>query len=93
MSGKMSKAVVNFAGKDEVQGVSMSRNLLVRVQVYSESMMALFDPGAIPNVMSHKTVKKLHLRMQPTNRSIKVANCASEKCVGILNEVPISMES
>ena len=41
--------------------------------------------------MSQKMVKKLHLRMQPTNRSIKVANCASEKCVGTLNEVPISL--
>ncbi len=69
----------------------MSRHLLVRVQVYSEPMMALFNSDAIPSIMSHKMVKKLHLRMQPTNRSIKVANCASEKCVGTLNEVPISM--
>ena len=29
--------------------------------------------------------------MQPTNHSIKVANCASEKCVGTLKEIPISM--
>ena len=78
LSGKMGRAVVNFAGKDEVHGVSMSRHLLVRIQVYSESTMSLFDSGAIRNVMSHKMVKKLHLRMQPTNRSIKVANCASE---------------
>ncbi len=69
----------------------MSRHMVVRVQVDSESTMALFDSGAIPNVMSHKMVKKLHLRMQPTNRSIKVANCASEKHVGRLNEVPISI--
>ena len=53
--------------------------------------MALFDSGAIPNVMSHKMVRKLHLCMKPTNRTIKVANCASEKCVGTLNEVTISM--
>ncbi len=59
--------------------------------MYSESTMALYDSGAITNVMSHKMVKKLHLRMQPINRSIKVANCASEKCVGTLNEVPVSM--
>ncbi len=58
---------------------------------YSKSTMELFDSGAIPNVMSHKMVKKIHLRMESTNRSIKVATCASEKCVGTLNEVPISM--
>ncbi len=77
----MGRAVVNFAGKDGIHGVPMSRHLLVRVLVYSESTMALFDSGAIPNFMSYKMVKKLHLRMQPTNRSIKVANYASEKCV------------
>ncbi len=87
----MGRTIVNFAGKDEVHGVSMSRHILVRVQVYSESTIALIDLGAIPNVMSHKMVKKLHLRMQPTNRSIKVANCASENCMGTLDEVPISM--
>ncbi len=87
----MGWAIVNFIGKDEVHGVSMSRHLLVRVEVYSESTMEFFDSGAIPNIMSHKMVKKLHLRMHPTNRSIKVANCASEKGVGTLNEVPISL--
>ena len=91
LSGEMGRAVVNFAGKDEVHGVSMSRHLLVRVQEYSESTMTFFDSGAISNFMKHKMVKKLHLRMQPTIRSIKVANCASEKCVARLNEVPISM--
>ena len=70
LSGKMSRTIVNFAGKDEVRGVSMSRHLLVRGQIYSKSTMALFDSGAIPNIMSHKMVKKLHLRMQPTKRSI-----------------------
>ncbi len=78
LSGKMGRTVVNFAGKDEVPGVSMSRHLFVRVEVYSEYTMALFDSGAIPNIMSHKMVKKLHLRMQPTNRSIEAANCASK---------------
>ncbi len=89
--GKVGWANENFAGKDEVLGVSTSRHLLVRVEVYSESSIALFDSGAIPNVIFHKMMKKLHLRMQPKNRSIKVANCASEKCVGTLNEVPISL--
>ena len=59
--------------------------------MYYESKMDLFDSGAIPNVMKHKIVRKLHLRMKPTNRAIKVANCASEKCMGTLDEVPISM--
>ena len=48
LSGKMGRTIVNFARKDEVCGVSMSRHLLVRVQVYSESIMELFDSGAIP---------------------------------------------
>ncbi len=87
----MGRVVVNFAGKYDFRRVSMSLHLLVRIHVYSKSTMALFDSGAIPNVMSHKMVKKLHIRMQITNRSSKVANCASEKCVGTLNEVPVSM--
>ncbi len=69
----------------------MPRDLLLRVLVYSESTIALFDLGDKPNVMSHEMVKKLHLRTEPAKRSIKVANCASEKCEGTLNEVPISM--
>ncbi len=36
-------------------------------------------------------MKKLHLRMQVMNRSIKVANRASEKFVSTLNEVTIGM--
>ncbi len=87
----MGRAVVNFAGKAKVHEESMHRHLLVRAEVYSESTMALFDSGAVRNVMSHKMVKKLQLRTQPNKRSIKVANCASENSVGILNEVPISM--
>ena len=90
LSEKMGRSIVNFAGKDEAHGLSMSRNLLVQVHVYSESTMALFDSDAIPNVTSQKILKKLHLCMQTTNQSIKVASCASEKCVGTLNEVPIS---
>ncbi len=77
--------------KDEVHRLSMYRHLLVRVEVYSESSMGFFESGAKPNVTSHKMVKELQLCMQYTNRSIKVANCASEKCVGSLNEVPISV--
>ncbi len=91
LSGKLGRTIVKFAGKDEVHGISMSRHLLVRVQVYSESPMTLFDSGAIPNVMLHKMVRKLYLRVKSTNRTIKVANCASEKCLGTLDEVPISM--
>ncbi len=78
-SSKMGRAVVIFAGKDEFHGVSMPRLLLVRVETYSESTMAFFDSGDILNVMYHTMVKKSHLRMQPTKRSIKVANSASEK--------------
>ncbi len=88
---KTGRSVVNLAGKDEVHEVSLSRHLLVRVEVYSEPTLDLFESGAIPNVISPKMVKKLHLRMKPTNRAIKVANCVSEKCVGTLKEVPISM--
>ncbi len=39
----MGRAVVDFAGKGEVHGVSMSRHLLVRVLVYSESTMELLS--------------------------------------------------
>ena len=86
--GKIGRTSVNLARKDQVNGVSMSRHLLVWVEVHYESTMALLDSGAIPNIISHKMVKKLHFRMRLTNRSIKVANYASEKYVGLLNDVP-----
>ena len=70
---------------------SISRHLLVRAEVCSECTMAFFDSVTIPNVMSHKMVKKLKLRTQPTNRSAEVANCASEKRVVTLSEVPVSL--
>ncbi len=70
VSGKMDRAQLYSAGKNGVHGVSISRHLLVRVQVYSKYTTALFESGTIPNVMSHKMVKKLHLRVQSTNRSI-----------------------
>ncbi len=73
---------MNFASKDEVHEVSLSRQLLVRVEVYSEPTMALFDSRAIPNDVSHKMVKRLRLRMKPIIRAIKVANCASENVSG-----------
>ncbi len=83
---KMGIAVAKFLRKYKVQCVSMCRHLLVRVGVYFESTMALLGSDAIPNVMAHKLLKKLHLSMQSTNRSTNVANCASEKCVGKLNK-------
>ncbi len=89
----MDRAVVNFAGKNETHGVSMSRHPLVWIDVYSESTMRLFDSRATVNLMSHKMVKKLHIRMQPTNSSTKVANRASERCAGTLKQVPINMDS
>ncbi len=77
--GRIGTAVVNFAGKDRVHRVSMSRHLLVQVEINSESMMVLFDSDAISHVMSHKMMLKSYLRMKPTSNSTKVASCASEK--------------
>ncbi len=37
---KVGWVTVNFAGKEEVHGVSMSGHILVRVEVYSESTIA-----------------------------------------------------
>ncbi len=82
LAGKMGRSIVNFAGKDEVHEVSLSRHLLVRAEVYSEPTMSLLDSGAIPNDMSHKIVKRLRPPMKPTNPAIKVANCASENVSG-----------
>ena len=41
--------------------------------------------------MYRKMVDELHIRMMPTTRRIKFANCAFEKCVGHLRDVPIQM--
>ena len=91
MSGRLNRVMVTLAGKDHVHGLSMSRHLLIRVRVYLRSKMALFDSRAISNAMYRKTVDKLHIRIMPTTRRIKVANCAFEKCVGYLRDVPIQM--
>ena len=91
LSGRLNRATVTFADKDQVHGLSMWRHLLIRVRVYSESTLALFDPGAIPNVMSRKIADKLHIRMMPTTRRIKVVNCAFEKCMDHLRDDPIQI--
>ena len=89
LSGRLNRATVTSADKDQVHGLSMSRHLLVRVRVYSESELALFGSGPIPNVMYRKMADKLHIRMMPTTGPIKVANCAFETCIGHLQDVPI----
>ncbi len=60
LSGNMGRAVVIFAGNNEFHGLSKFRNLLERVEIYSESMMVLFNSGPVPNVMSLKMVNKLN---------------------------------
>ena len=91
LAGRRIRSSVKFADKGEVYGLSMSRHLLVRVEVYSEDTLALFDSGAIPNVMSKNMVEKLDVRMTPTRRGIKAANGDSEVCLGALTDVPVSM--
>ena len=81
----MGRAIVNFAGKDAVHGLSMSRHLLVRVEVYSEATMALFDSGALPKVDEETTPPFA------TNELVyQSCELCSEKFVGTLNEVPTS---
>ncbi len=91
LAGKMDRSVLNFVGTYEVHEVTLLRHLLVRVEVCSEPTMDWFESDEIPSVISHKMVGKLPLRMKATNRAIKVANYASEKCEGTLKEVPISL--
>ena len=52
LSGRINRATVTFADKDQVHGLPMSRDLMIRVWVHSESTLALFDSEAIPNVIS-----------------------------------------
>ncbi len=79
----MGRAVVKFTGKHKVCGITQPRNLLLRLEVYDESSMDLFDSDAKPNLMSHKMVHKLQLFMKSTNRTIKLST---------LNHEPVSME-
>ena len=65
----------------------MYSHLLLRLRVYSELTLALFDSGAVTNVISRKVVDKLHIRMVPTTRRIKVANCAFQKCLSHLRDL------
>ena len=90
-SGGLNRATVTVADKDQVDILSMSKHLLVRVRVYSESTLAPFDSRAIPNMMSRKMVNKWNIRMMLTTRRIKVTNSAFEKCLGQLRDVPIQM--
>ncbi len=61
------------------------------LEVYSECAMALFNSGAIPNVMSHKMVNKQILRMQSTIPIYQSCELCFGKMYGTLNGVPISM--
>ena len=83
---------MNFVWKDEVREVSLSRHLLLKVEVYPEPTMGLFDTGAIPNILPHDLVKKLRLRMKPNNRTIKDANRSSEKYFGHLRGSTVNHE-
>ena len=83
--------MVTFVDKDQLHRLSVSRDLLFRFWVYSESTLPLFDSGTIPNVMSRRMVGKLHIRMMPTIRRIKVANCVFEKYICHLRDITIQM--
>ena len=52
----------------------------MRLEVYSESTITLSNSNAIPNVIPHKMVKKLHLPMMLTNRFSKIWELCPEKC-------------
>ncbi len=52
-------------------------------------ILGMFPNQSVPTY--HRARFATHLRIQPTNGSIKVAKCASEKCGDTLNEVSISL--
>ena len=82
----MNQVAVAFVCRNQLEGLSVLTNLLVRVREHAESKLALFDSGAIANVMSRKIVDKLHIRMMPKTRRIKFAYCAFEKYMGHLHD-------
>ena len=91
LSGRKIRSSEKFANRDEVHGLSMSKHLLLRVKVYSEDILSLFNSGAMPKLMSKGMVNRLNIRIAPTRRRFKVANGDSEPCLGALTDVPVSM--
>lgn len=64
--------IVNFVNRDQLQGLSMSKNFFIRVRVYSEPTLVWFDSGGIQNVMSQAMMENSNFQMSPTKRRIQV---------------------
>ncbi len=89
LSRRKTRSSVNFADEGEVHRISMSRLVMVRVKVYSEDTLALFESVVIPNDMSVGMFHKLNVRTTPKRRRIKVAKFDLEPCLRALTRVPV----
>ena len=75
LSGKVKMSAVNVAfDEGEEDFAPPKRHQVVKLTVYSEPVYALLDTGAIPNVMSLSSAKKLKFDIFPTAQRIIVAN-------------------
>ena len=63
---------------------------LVTVRVYSTTAQALFDSGAVPNLISPLLVSNLCLTPQPSKKRIPVADGGNAPFIGALLQVPTS---
>ncbi len=68
---------------------SPRRLKLVSLRIHGFKVQALFDSGAIPDLISQEIAESLDMRILPTNKSITVANGTSSTCVGKVENVPV----
>lgn len=71
---------------------SPRRLKLVPVKVFGHKTQALFDSGAIPNLISSRLAERLGLEVVPTTKKITVADGTTSECLGAAEKVSISFE-
>lgn len=89
---ELKRLVKNNARKKIIAGpvVTPARRLkVVAITVQGFRTQALFDSGAVPNLISRNLADKLDLKIRPTAKRITVANGDTSSCVGSVEDVSV----
>ena len=87
MSAKV--AAVGEPGEQEVP----RRHQTLLIGIYGHPVRALFDTGAVPNVMSERLAKALGLKIGPTDGDIRVASGDVVTGEGVVKGVPVTLDT
>lgn len=79
------------AKKNQSLRAGPKRLKIVEVFVYTSVVSALFDSGAVPNVMCAKLCSELHLETRVTDRKMRTADGLEACVLGEVHELPITV--